>query len=187
MNGGELPRDLRARHRRLAKEIGLQALGVPKTLGGAGLSFLEQVVIQEEIGKATNALGWCYDSTPPWLIEACACSPYQMENWVKPNIRGERHECYAITEVAAGSDVGAIEATALRDGDDYVLNGEKWHVTGTNQADHFVFQASLANGPLCRTAGDSIHAGRQLDRALGCPAHDLSRCGRNRFRRRPEA
>jgi len=77
MNGGELPRDVRERHRRRAKEIGLRALGIPKSLGGAELSFLEQVVIQEEIGKATNALGWCYDSTPPWLIEACSASSYQ--------------------------------------------------------------------------------------------------------------
>jgi acyl-CoA dehydrogenase len=147
MSGGELPLDIGARHRARAREIGLRALGVPKSLGGAGLSFLEQVVIQEEIGKVTNALGWCFDSTPPWLIEACSASSHQMETWVKPNIRGERHECYAITESAAGSDVSAIEATARRDGEDYVLNGEKWHVTGANQADHFIFQAKLAEGP----------------------------------------
>jgi acyl-CoA dehydrogenase len=146
MNGGLLPADLRRRHRRRAKEIGLHALAIPKALGGAGLTYLEQVVIQEEIGKVTNALGWCYDSTPPWMVEACAGSPHQMETWVMPNIRGERHECYAITEAEAGSDVDAIQATARREGDDYLLNGEKWHVTSANHADHFIFQAKIHGG-----------------------------------------
>src|SRR5579885_438484 len=147
MNGGELPPEVRARHRRRAREIGLRALGIPKELGGAGLSSLEQVVIQEEIGRVTNALGWCYDSTPPWMVEACASSDYQMETWVRPNIRGERHECYAISEAGAGSDVDAIQATARREGEVYVLNGEKWHVTSANHADHFIFQAKLEGGP----------------------------------------
>jgi len=145
MNNGEIPKEARDGHFRKAREIGLHAISVPKEHGGAGLSMLEQVVIQEEIGKVTNALGWCYHSTPPWMLDAC--SPYQMETWVKPNVRGERHECYAITEEDAGSDVDAIKATARRDGDDYILNGEKWHVTSANHADHFIFQAKIADGP----------------------------------------
>jgi len=146
MNGGLLPDALRQRHRRRAKEIGLHALAIPKSLGGAGLTYLEQIVIQEEIGKVTNALGWCYESTPPWMVEACQGSPHQMQTWVMPNIRGERHECYAITEADAGSDVDAIKATARREGDDYLLNGEKWHVTSANHADHFIFQAKIQGG-----------------------------------------
>ncbi|MGE3231137.1 MAG: acyl-CoA dehydrogenase family protein, partial [Hyphomicrobium sp.] len=145
MNNGEIPKEARDGHFRKAREIGLHAISVPKEHGGAGLSMLEQVVIQEEIGKVTNALGWCYHSTPPWMLDAC--SPYQMETWVKPNVRGERHECYAITEEDAGSDVDAIKATARREGDDYILNGEKWHVTSANHADHFIFQAKIAEGP----------------------------------------
>jgi alkylation response protein AidB-like acyl-CoA dehydrogenase len=145
MNNGEIPKEARDGHFRKAREIGLHAISVPKEHGGTGLSMLEQVVIQEEIGKVTNALGWCYHSTPPWMLDAC--SPYQMETWVRPNIRGERHECYAITEEDAGSDVDAIKATARRDGDDYILNGEKWHVTSANHADHFIFQAKIAEGP----------------------------------------
>ena len=146
MNAGLLPAALRQQHRRRAKEIGLHALAIPKALGGAGLSYLEQVVIQEEIGKVTNALGWCYDSTPPWMVDACTGSPHQMQTWVMPNIRGERHECYAITEAEAGSDVDAIQATARREGDHYLLNGEKWHVTSANHADHFIFQAKILGG-----------------------------------------
>jgi alkylation response protein AidB-like acyl-CoA dehydrogenase len=147
MNGGLLPEGVRELHRRRAREIGLFALAIPRDYGGQGLSALEQVVIAEQIGRVTNALGWCYSSTPPWLLEACAGNAHQMETWVLPNIRGERHECYAITEEHAGSDVNAIQATARRDGADYVLNGEKWHVTGANFADHFIFQARLEDGP----------------------------------------
>lgn len=146
MNGGALPPEIHARHRARAREIGLHALAIPKELGGQGLSVLEQAVISEQIGRVTNALGWCYSSTPPWMLEACADAPYQMQTWVMPNIRGERHECYAITEEHAGSDVDAIRATARRDGDRYVLNGEKWHVTSGNLADHFVFQAKIEGG-----------------------------------------
>src|SRR5690606_21453386 len=109
-----------------------------------GLSMIEQVVVQEQMGRVTNALSWCTGNVQPWMLKAC--SPYQIETWVKPNIAGKRHECYAITEPGAGSDVDAIEATARRDGDFYVLNGEKWHVTSANLADHFIFQAKIADG-----------------------------------------
>ena len=146
MNGGVLPDAVRQRQRSRAKAIGLHALRIPKEHGGQGLSALEQAVIAEQIGRVTNALGWCYSSTPPWMLEACAGNEHQMKSWVLPNIRDERHECYAITEEHAGSDVDAIRATARRDGDHYVLSGEKWHVTSANHADHFIFQAKIAGG-----------------------------------------
>lgn len=146
LNGGELPPAVRQRQRERAREVGLYALAIPKRYGGQELSALEQAVIAEQIGRVTNALGWCYSSTPPWFIEACAGNAHQMTTWVAPNIRGERHECYAITEEHAGSDVDAIRATARRDGDFYVLNGEKWHITSANHADHFIFQGKLVGG-----------------------------------------
>ena len=70
-----------------------------------------------------------------------------------PTIRGDAEECYAITEEGAGSDADAIEATARRDGDGYLLNGEKWHVTSYNTASFAFFQAKLAGG-----AHDGEHA-----------------------------
>src|SRR5215510_1375375 len=146
MNGGVLPEDVRQLQRRKARDIGLHALGIPKDHGGQGLSALEQAVIAEQIGRVTNALGWCYSSTPPWMLEACSGNAHQMKTWVVPNIRGERHECYAITEEHAGSDVDAIQATARRDGDHYVLNGEKWHVTSYNLAQYAIFQAKVIGG-----------------------------------------
>jgi len=145
MSGGELPAPLRERHRRIARELGLAGMAMPREVGGGGLTTLEQAVVSEQIGRVTNALGWCFPSPARWMLDAC--SPYQIETWVKPNIQGVRHECYAITEAGAGSDVDAISATARAAGDAYILDGEKWHVTGANRADHFIFQAKLTAGP----------------------------------------
>jgi alkylation response protein AidB-like acyl-CoA dehydrogenase len=142
---GRIPDDVRARHRRLAVELGLAAMNMPKDLGGGGFSTLQQVLVSEQIGRVTNALGWCVHTPPAWAPGVV--SQMQLERWIVPSIRGERHECYAITEPGAGSDVDAIEATARRDGDVYVLSGEKMHVTSFNTADYVFFQAKLVGGP----------------------------------------
>jgi acyl-CoA dehydrogenase len=145
MNEGELPKDVVADHAARARELGLAAANMPAGLGGGGCTSLQQVLIQEQVGRVTNALAWVVSTPPSWL--PAVASPYQMERFVLPAIRGEREECYAITEEGAGSDVDAIEATARRDGDDYLLNGEKWHVTSYNSADFAFFQGKLAGGP----------------------------------------
>lgn len=145
MHEGVIPAEVKARHQQLARELGLNAMDIPVEHGGAGLGMLEQVAVTEEIGRVTNALGWCYSNAQKWMLKAC--SPYQIETWIKKLITGEIHECYAITEADAGSDVDAIKATARRGGDDYVLNGEKWHVTSGNLADVMIFQAKLSEGP----------------------------------------
>jgi len=145
MAGGRLPPEVEERHRARAGELGLTAISAPKALGGRGFTVLQQVLAQEQIGRVTNALGWVVTTPATWLPKVA--SEHQMETWVLPTIRGERHECYAITEEGAGSDVDAIEARARHDGDDYVLNGVKWHVTSFNVADHVFFQAKLDGGP----------------------------------------
>jgi acyl-CoA dehydrogenase len=144
MNDGRLPEEVVEKQRARVRELGLLAMNMPKELGGAGLTTLQQTLVSEQIGRVTNALGWVLTTPAGWL--PAVATEHQLETWVKPTIRGERHECYAITEEGAGSDTDAIEATAMRDGDGYVLNGEKWHVTSFNLADHIFFQAKLAEG-----------------------------------------
>jgi acyl-CoA dehydrogenase len=144
LNDGELPKEVTAGHAARARELGLCATNMPAELGGMGYTTLQQVLVQEQAGRVTNALAWVA-STPPSWMPAVATS-FQMERFVIPAIRGEREECYAITEEGAGSDVDAIVATARRDGDDYVLNGEKWHVTSYNVADFAFFQGKLVGG-----------------------------------------
>jgi acyl-CoA dehydrogenase len=143
--GGELPAGLAAAHAARARELGICATNMPKELGGGGRTTLQQVLVQEQVGRVTNALAWAVSTPPSWL--PAVATPDQLDRYVKPAVRGEREECYAITEEDAGSDVAAIEATARRDGDGYLLNGVKWHVTSFNTADFAFFQAKLVGGP----------------------------------------
>ena len=144
---GELPPERTAAHAKRARELGLHSTNMPAELGGGGRTSLQQVLVQEQMGRVTNALGWVAATPPSWL--PAVATPEQIDRYVRPAIAGEREECYAITEEGAGSDVDAIEATARRDGDgsDYLLNGVKWHVTSYNSADFAFFQARLDGGP----------------------------------------
>jgi alkylation response protein AidB-like acyl-CoA dehydrogenase len=142
--GGELPAGAEAAHKKRAIELGLYASNMPTSVGGGGCTSLQQVLIQEQVGRVTNALAWVVATPPSWLPEVA--TPDQTDRYVIPAARGERDECYAITEEGAGSDVDAIQATARRDGSDYLLNGVKWHVTSFYAADYAFFQGKLTDG-----------------------------------------
>jgi acyl-CoA dehydrogenase len=141
---GQIPDDAKGRHHNLAIELGLFAMNMPKELGGGGMTMLQQTLVSEQLGRVTNALGWCVHTPPAWA--PAVVTPEQLERWILPSIRGERHECYAITEEGAGSDVDAIASTVRRDGDEYVLNGVKMHVTSFNSANYCFFQGKIVDG-----------------------------------------
>ena len=141
---GELPADVTAAHAKRCRELGLRSTNMPRELGGGGCTSLQQVLVQEQMGRVTNALGWVAATPPSWL--PAVATQDQIDRYVRPAIAGDREECYAITEEGAGSDVDAIEATARRDGEYYLLNGVKWHVTSYNSADFAFFQAKLPSG-----------------------------------------
>src|ERR1700722_4951423 len=142
--GGELAEDLQTAHKKRPIELGIYAANLPKEVGGTGATSLQQVLIQEQVGRVTNALAWVVATPPSWLPSVATQD--QLERYVLPAARGERDECYAITEEGAGSDVDAIVATAERVGDDYLLNGVKWHVTSYNCASYAFFQGKLVGG-----------------------------------------
>jgi alkylation response protein AidB-like acyl-CoA dehydrogenase len=144
LNGGDLPKDVVAAHKARAIELGLYATNIPVELGGQGCTSLQQVLVQEQVGRVTNALAWVCATPPSWL--PAVATEYHLDKFLRPTVRGDREECYAITEEGAGSDVDAIVATARRDGGDYLLNGEKWHVTSYNSADYAFFQGKLVGG-----------------------------------------
>ena len=145
LNRGELPPEVVAKHRARVVELGLDATNIPVEHGGRGCTSLQQVLVQEQGNRVTNALGWVLSTPPLWFTEVA--TPAQRERWLAPTVRGELHECYAITEEGAGSDVDAIDATARRDGDAYVVDGVKWHVTSYNLAQYCFVQAKLTDGP----------------------------------------
>ena len=153
---GGLPDDIAAAHKKRAIELGLFATNMPRDLGGGGASTLQQVLVQEQVGRVTNALGWVAATPPSWFPPVATAD--QVERYLAPTVRGEREECYAITEEGAGTDVDAIEATACRDGDSWVLNGVKWHVTSYNSADYAFFQAKkIDDAERGRPAPDAAH------------------------------
>jgi butyryl-CoA dehydrogenase len=118
--------------RRKAREAGFAMLNMPPELGGQGLSMLGQVALEEESGKATNGLGFAVvDRGPRELYELA--TPEQAERFVMPIVRGEYREAWALTEPGAGSDLAGLQATAVRDGDEWVLDGEKWFVTSEGE------------------------------------------------------
>ncbi|MCC7021958.1 MAG: acyl-CoA dehydrogenase family protein [Thermomicrobiales bacterium] len=120
-----------------ARAAGFSNLNMPREVGGADLPMLDLVAIEEEAGKATNGLGFIVADRGPRELLAAA-TPEQVERWVLPVVRGETREAWAITEPGAGSDVAGIQATAIRDGDEWVLNGEKWFVTGGDLASYYI-------------------------------------------------
>jgi alkylation response protein AidB-like acyl-CoA dehydrogenase len=149
--GGPLPAEQADKHHRAAIERGLYATNIPESVGGQGCTMLQQVLVQEQCGRVTNGLAWVMHTPPAWWVDVA--TEYQLERWLRPTVRGEMHECYAITEEFAGSDVSALATTARRDGDDYVIDGEKWHVTSFNLASYAFVQAALTDGP---NAGEHV-------------------------------
>jgi acyl-CoA dehydrogenase len=139
-----LTADAHAKLRQAVLDAELQAINMPAEWGGAGLSIFEQVVVQEELGKLTGAL-WDVVWRPANALRAC--TPEQRERFLLPAIRGERRDAVAVTEPEAGSDPQALQATAVRDGDEYVLNGEKWFVTVGDVADFIIVLATVDGAP----------------------------------------
>jgi acyl-CoA dehydrogenase len=112
--------------------------------GGRGHDLFGQMLIEEQWGRATNAL-WDI----PWrpAIPLARGTDEQKERFLRPACRGERRDAYAITEEGAGSDPTMVATTARRAGDTWILDGEKWHVTSGDVADFFLVHAHVDGDP----------------------------------------
>ncbi|MGW7140549.1 acyl-CoA dehydrogenase family protein [Streptomyces xanthophaeus] len=123
-------------------ESGLQAVNMPQEWGGAGLTILEQVTVQAELGRLTGAL-WDMVWRPANALSHC--TPEQRERYLVPVIRGQRRDCYAVSEPEAGSDPQSLRTTATRTADGWILNGEKWFVTVGDHADFMIVLAAAGD------------------------------------------
>jgi alkylation response protein AidB-like acyl-CoA dehydrogenase len=123
---------------------GFNAINHSSADGGQGLDLLQQILVEEEWGKATGAL-WDI----PWRpsIPLAAGTPEQKERYLRPACRGERRDAYAITEEGAGSDPTMVATTARRDGAGWRIDGTKWHVTSGDVADFFLVHAHVDGEP----------------------------------------
>jgi acyl-CoA dehydrogenase len=143
MNNG-LSAEQHEKVKQLIKNHGLAAINMPAEWGGAGLNTLEHAIVSEEVGKLTGAL-WDTMWRPANALKAC--TPAQREEYLIPEINGDRRDAVAITEPEAGSDPQNIQTTAVKDGDSYIINGEKLFVTVGDAADFILLLASVDGAP----------------------------------------
>ena len=163
-NNGLCP-DSHASIKAAVLDSGLQAINTPAEFGGAGLSVLEQVVVQDELGKLTNAL---WDTVWRPANPLAHATPEQRERYLIPGARGDRRDAVAISEAGAGSDFSAALTSATPDGDGgYVINGEKWFVTVGDVADY------LHRAGIRAARARSDHVPRRC-RHPGCEDHQRS-------------
>jgi alkylation response protein AidB-like acyl-CoA dehydrogenase len=132
---GEYPHDIHQAFR----DVGLLGLTLPQAYGGAGAGTLPLALAVEEVSKYCNSSGLIL------LLSALPTHPImlggserQKQEWLVPAAKGEIKGAFCLTEPNAGSDASALESRAVRDGDDYLLTGEKMYISGGTVADFVV-------------------------------------------------
>jgi alkylation response protein AidB-like acyl-CoA dehydrogenase len=122
-------------------ELGFLGLSMPEQYGGQGGDYFCNIVLAEEMGRSNSGgltMGVAVHTDmamPPIHLFG---SEEQKQEWLVPAIKGEKILCLGITEPDAGSDVAGIKTRAVRDGDDYVINGSKTYITNGHRADVIV-------------------------------------------------
>jgi len=125
--------------RRLA-DLGLMGVCIPEAYGGSGMDYNSLAIVCEELERGDTTFRTAVSvhtglnslSLLQWGTEE------QKQQFLVPQAKGEKIGAFGLTEPGAGSDVAALSTTAKRDGDDYVLNGQKTWISLCDQADHFL-------------------------------------------------
>ncbi len=129
---GEFPWDIM----KILADAGFFGLYIDEKYGGAGCGIFELVLVTEQLSRACGGIAVCYAGsalgTFPILLYG---SDEQKEKYLPRLASGKSVAAFGLTEANAGSDAGAIETTAIRDGDEYVLNGTKQWITNGGEAD----------------------------------------------------
>lgn len=134
-----VPDEIRQEIARKSAEAGFTSMNLPEEWGGPGLD--KQTIMQAErvMGKPHAPLGMCMNRGVTGILFKCKDS--QIEEYLKPSIRGERKNAFALTEPGAGSDARAITTRAVRDGSDWVINGVKQFISAADIADFIILIA----------------------------------------------
>jgi acyl-CoA dehydrogenase len=128
----ELLNDLK----RKAIEAGLYAANMPVEVGGAGLDGVTWILYEKELGRTSYVLHASCVARPSNIL--LACEGEQRTRYLLPTVRGERSECLAMTEPAAGSDLRGMKANAVARGGDFVINGTKHFISHMEHADYVI-------------------------------------------------
>lgn len=154
-----------------ARAKGLLTLHASREMGGQGLSHVEKAVIFEE--AAYSPLGptamniHAPDEGNIHLMEVVATEA-QKDRWLRPLVQGHIRSCFAMTEPSpgAGSDPSMLATTAVRDGDDYIINGQKWLITGAEGAGFAIIMARTEDGNATMFLTDTNQPGFILERMM---------------------
>lgn len=168
--------DLAASIQKKAIELGLYAANMPEQWGGGGLNVFDITLLERELGRASYGLQMLV-ARPSNILQACTGS--QIEEFLVPTIKGERHDCLAMTEPNAGSDVRGMQTKAVRQGDDYIINGSKHFISHADVSDFVVLFAATdieetSHGPKKRITGflvDLDSPGLTVRRGPHCVSH----------------
>ena len=155
----------------LARKAGLLTPHASVEMGGLGLTHIEKAIVFEESGY--SSLGpiamniHAPDEGNIHLLEEIA-TPEQKERWLRPLVTGKARSCFAMTEPSpgAGSDPSMLSTTATKDGDDYIINGTKWFITGADGADFVIIMARLDDGSATMFLSDMNAPGIELLRNM---------------------
>src|SRR5690554_244312 len=155
----------------MAREAGLLTPHASRELGGLGLSHFEKALVFEEAGYSTlgpTALNiHAPDEGNIHLMEEVATKA-QIERWLKPQVAGKTRSCFCMTEPSpgAGSDPSMLQTTAVKDGNDYIINGRKWFITGADGADYAIIMAKMEDGSATMFLADMDQPGIVIERTM---------------------
>ena len=136
---GQLVDDLAAEIRAKSQSLGLYAVNIPTEYGGGGLSVLDWMIAEEQFGRTSDILiRRAFGNVYEILLEG---TDAQIDQYLRPAVRGERTFSVAFTEPEAGSDAAAITTRAVRMGDGWVLNGAKHFISDGLYSDFFIVTA----------------------------------------------
>ncbi|MBE0593761.1 MAG: acyl-CoA dehydrogenase [Gemmatimonadales bacterium] len=144
--------DLRRELNAKARAAGLLAPHVEERWGGLGLGHVGRAVIFEEAGYSMLGPVALHCAAPDegnMHLMSLVATPAQQERWLKPLATAEGRSCFCMTEPApgAGADPGALQTTAVAEGDEFVINGRKWLITGAEGAAFAIIMArTLVDG-----------------------------------------
>ncbi|HEY0774233.1 MAG TPA: acyl-CoA dehydrogenase family protein [Nocardioidaceae bacterium] len=114
-----------------ARQSGFFGVHTPEEYGGMGLGAVMNALVEVELGRSFVQFKFGGDADNILYL----ANEEQKQRYLVPTINGDRKSCFAITEPGAGSDARAIRTSAVREGDEWVINGEKTFITGGNEAD----------------------------------------------------
>ncbi len=155
----------------LARGAGLLTPHASVEMGGLGLGHIAKAAVFEEAGYSSlgpTALNiHAPDEGNIHLMEEVA-STLHKERWLRPQVQGYTRSCFAMTEPppGAGADPSMINTLAVRDGDDYVINGSKWFITGAEGADYVIIMARMEDGSATMFLSDMNRPGITLTRSM---------------------